>query len=1366
MSCAQDSAFGPGLVAGTDQCREFDFTLTFERAILQVLPSTLVTFLALARSQSLYKTPKVISSSTLQGVKAILFATLGLLQIAEIGTRSRVLNDQATDRALTTAASVTAILATACLGLNACLEHTRTPGPSILVQVALSISLLLDLALLRTSWILWTPSRSDVTLLSSAALQTTISALKLGALLSESLVKHAPAAQESQMFSSEEKAGFFGRTFMTWLNPLFSLGYRADITLDSLKPVDHSLSGEATGERLQCFWAASGQTRRWRLAFALARAFRFDLFMVHVPRLGLVACAITQPLLINAVLSFMQDQVDSPQYYGYYLIAATFLTYTLLTIMTLWSQHLTFRFLTKVRGALVGSIFNSSLEMRASEGMSSAQPVTLMSTEIDRISYTLQWSLAIIPNVIQVSLGLWILQSYIDKAVIAPAIVAIAAAQVGKGIPKRQGEWTKSIQTRISITTNVLSQLKAIRMSGLQSAANRNILEARDQEISKQKSFRKQQVSNIVIGNIPAMLTPALTFSAFAIVQLVDRGGTSSFDVVVAFSSLSLLAILIMPIAELVAASINITSALTSLDRIQEFLNKNPGSGLRELGTVGDRHASSPLVSMRACSLDWAPGVTSDTQPPLLQNVDLDIRRSEIILVTGPVGCGKSLLLNAILGEAHVAAGQIRRASPSQTTYSAQTPWIPNCTLRQVVVGEGTAYDEGRYAQVVAVCQLSEDFAGVAGGEGDGAMVGSGGSRLSGGEKQRLRIVNHDSGSGNIMPSSRPNSGSGKRSDVLPARPRTAPPDEQPAPSAQVRPPGSSLVHYMSLMGPLRLFVFVAFVVVLVGCSIAQSTYSCFPGVRLTTITALWLKFWVASKTPSDSLGYWIGIYIGLAFLNIAAIGLETSAHIDFFSLRDTGEVLNLFAGDLNLIDMPLPLSFLLTTEKLASSAAEAVLTCLAGGYLAATIPVVGLAVYLTQRVYLRTSRQLRVLDLEAKASLITHFSECFEGRKNLAILDVSQKPYYLLFCLQRWLNLVLDLITAALATLLVGIAVSQREREQGVDVGYLGVGMVSVMGFGQTLGQLITHWTNLETSLGAVDRVRKYVANAPPEEDKVAMLTRSPDDDHNDDMAAVTLPYHTPAQGVLEIHDLSAKRGRSQILHDVNLSFSPGTKTAVCGRTGSGKSSLLDALLRMISLDKGNITLSGTDFAAIPTATLRRFIVALPQNALLFSGRTVRQNLDPDDRHRGEDGAARIMRVLEEVGLAELVSTTFRGSLDVVLEAECLSSGQAQLIGMARIMLRRDEGMVLLLDEATSNLNRETAATVYRLIETHFRDWTVIVVTHQVEDITRFGFDQVIVMKDGRVSKVGVPRVLLEQGASSEFGALVAHARHSSAAR
>lgn len=104
-----------------------------------------------------------------------------------------------------------------------------------------------------------------------------------------------------------------------------------------------------------------------------------------------------------------------------------------------------------------------------------------------------------------------------------------------------------------------------------------------------------------------------------------------------------------------------------------------------------------------------------------------------------------------------------------------------------------------------------------------------------------------------------------------------------------------------------------------------------------------------------------------------------------------------------------------------------AVLMCLSASYFLATMPAVILSVWILQKFYLRTSRQIRLLDLEAKSPLYSHFLESLNGlvtirafgwaesfqEKNLDLLDASQKPYYLMFCIQRWLALVLDIIVS-----------------------------------------------------------------------------------------------------------------------------------------------------------------------------------------------------------------------------------------------------------------------------------------------------------------------------------------------------------------
>ena len=124
---------------------------------------------------------------------------------------------------------------------------------------------------------------------------------------------------------------------------------------------------------------------------------------------------------------------------------------------------------------------------------------------------------------------------------------------------------------------------------------------------------------------------------------------------------------------------------------------------------------------------------------------------------------------------------------------------------------------------------------------------------------------------------------------------------------------------------------------------------------------------------------------------------------------------------------------------------------------MAATVPLLIAVIWVLQHVYLRTSRQLRLLDLEARSPLYSHFLETLSGlstirafgwevenkEQNKRLLDFSQRPYYLLYCVQRWLNLVLDLIVAAEAVVVVGLALGLRTS---TTAGLLGVSLNNIL--------------------------------------------------------------------------------------------------------------------------------------------------------------------------------------------------------------------------------------------------------------------------------------------------------------------------------
>lgn len=154
----------------------------------------------------------------------------------------------------------------------------------------------------------------------------------------------------------------------------------------------------------------------------------------------------------------------------------------------------------------------------------------------------------------------------------------------------------------------------------------------------------------------------------------------------------------------------------------------------------------------------------------------------------------------------------------------------------------------------------------------------------------------------------------------------------------------------------------------------------------------------------------------------------------------------------------------------------------------------------------------------------------------NDKMVDDSQKPFYLLIIVQKWLVLMLDLGTTALALLVVGFAVYLRNT---VSVSLTGVSLVQLISMSETLNMLIQFWTSIETSIGAVARIKQF-AEATPSEDQ--------SEDHTQP------PENWPNQGHLVIENLSASydtNNEIKVLQNIGIEARPGEKIGICGRTG-----------------------------------------------------------------------------------------------------------------------------------------------------------------------------------------------------------------------
>lgn len=467
------------------------------------------------------------------------------------------------------------------------------------------------------------------------------------------------------------------------------------------------------------------------------------------------------------------------------------------------------------------------------------------------------------------------------------------------------------------------------------------------------------------------------------------------------------------------------------------------------------------------------------------------------------------------------------------------------------------------------------------------------------------------------------------------------------------------------------------------------------------------------------------------------------NAPLYFFTSVDAGQIVNRFSQDLSVIDAELPIAALILANNGFMAIIQAIFVCVSASYFSIVLPFVLFVMYMLQKFYLRTSRQIRLMDLEAKAPLYSHFLETLDGlitirafgwtkdmeKQNMDFLDASQRPFYLLYCIQRWLILVIDLLVAALAVILVALIVRFRHS---ADAGFVGLALINIMSFNMTLSAVIIHWTATETSLGAVSRIKSFVDSTPSE---------------NLPMESQDVPPYWPSEGSIVISNVSASYAPDQLpaLHNIDFTIQAGQKIGVCGPSGSGKSSFIALLLHLLEINNGSVTIGGVDISTTPRKVLRNHLTVIPQEPIFLKG-TIRQNIDP--LSFAENNSA-IEEALEKVGLWSIVENA--GGLDAPMETEdLLSHGQRQLFCLARAMLRPSK--ILLIDEATASVDLETDKLMQKIILEHFTDYTIIAIAHRLETIRNF--DKVAVFENGRAVEYGEPGALLaDEG--SKFKAL-----------
>eukprot|EP01133_Synstelium_polycarpum_P005288 gene5288-6130_t len=757
--------------------------------------------------------------------------------------------------------------------------------------------------------------------------------------------------------------------------------------------------------------------------------------------------------------------------------------------------------------------------------------------------------------------------------------------------------------------------------------------------------------------------------------------------------------------------------------------------------------------------------------PVILRDITLDIPMGSLTILVGPVGSGKSSVLSAVLGDMKMLSGHL--ALRGTVAYVSQLPWIMNGSLRENILF-GTPYDESRYQNILEICCLLQDIETLP--AGDKSEIGEKGINLSGGQKMRLSLAraiysNADlylfddplaSLDANVAievfhGAIKPLTTSGKtvvlathqvfpleHSDQIvtiadgvitrvgqydpelratwetyqlaahqkPEEPKEEEDDDDDDEDGDIvvdedRKVGK--VQFKDYMTYFRMvggfYIFLSF-----SLSIVSPTLSVFGNYWLSR----WSEEWQNKDHPT--LFFYLGIYFlsavgmsaGIFFMTLvntfgglaasqrfhrSALDSVLKSPVQFYDQNPSGRIINRFSKDVSNLDFTLPLSL-----------GEVIF-------------------YFIWRWYLGNARELQRLSSISMSPILTHFSETLYGIQVIRAfsaggrfldemmnrLDANTSAETSQAFVTHWATLRLSLVCSLFVTTAALSATFLREYISPALIGLAISYSVTLTG---ELNWMMVQLTQVETQMNSVERINHY-----------CHLTKEAPCKRPDNQ----VPPSWPARGEIIFlnYSMSYRPDLPPSISNIDLVIQPGSKVGICGRTGAGKSSLLLCLFRLVEGSSGSIVIDGYDISQIGLQDLRSKMSIIPQDPTLFSG-TLRYNLDPFNLFLDSE----IWDILERVHLKDKIK-----SLDTQVseDGSNFSVGQAQLLSMARALLRKSK--IIVLDEATASVDMETDEIIQTTIRTEFKDSTVITIAHRLNTIK--DYDVTVLMSDGRIQQV-----------------------------